>query len=397
MKRKMGSTPVERMELAPDSLSGQVAVVAGGDQPIGHEISVAFARLGASVVIAGISDAAQETARIIEAGGGKGLFVEADCADEAGVARLARRTQEVFGPADTLVQSASVGPVASVVDLDVALWDQVIAANLRATFLTCRAFLPHMLSRGRGTIVNVVSTGASPSLSAYAASQWGVVGFTQSLAAEVGSLGVRVVAFAPGAAIPADHAAVAVAFLVVALTDKYHGQQVDAETVLERAGFTPTPVAEPVPVSTADRAEALWRAAMLSEHLQEAIAETEAEFAQLPDFLRPLARDGFESLAGQRIEDWSDAAVDLTRQLKHMVGATGAAGPAFRADYSRLRPLFEGLVRYYRETPSEAACFTTDADSVAQVREVMREREGVVRSLLAALETIARGTESLRE
>jgi hypothetical protein len=55
------------------------------------------------------------------------------------------------------------------------------------------------------------------------------------------------------------------------------------------------------------------------------------------------------------------------------------------------------LVRYYRETPSEAACFTTDADSVAQVREVMREREGVVRSLLAALETIARGTESLRE
>ena len=402
----MRSTPVERMELAPDSLSGQVAVVAGGDQLIEREISVVFARLGASVVIAGMSDAAQETARIIEADGGEGLFVTADLADEAAVARLARRTQEVFGPADILVNSASVRPVAAVIDLDVALWDQAIAANLRATFLTCKAFLPQMLPRGRGTIVNVVSTGAEPLLSAYAASQRGVVGFTRSLAAEAGPQGVRVVAFVPGVATPADRAAVAVTFLVVALADEYHGQQVDAETVLGRAGLAaapgpggepPVPVVEPAPALAAGRAQVVQRAAMLSERLQDAIAETEVEFVQLPDFLRPLARDGFESLAGQRIEDWSDTAADLTRRLRHMAGAGGAGGAAFRADYSRLKPLFDGLVRYYRETPSEAACFTTSADSVAQVREVMREREAVVRSLLAALDTIARGAESLRE
>ena len=93
MKRKMRSTSIERMQLAPDALSGQVAVVAGGDQPIGREVAGAFARLGTSVVIAGMSDAAQETARIIEADGGEGLFVTADLADEAAVARLARRTQ----------------------------------------------------------------------------------------------------------------------------------------------------------------------------------------------------------------------------------------------------------------------------------------------------------------
>jgi 3-oxoacyl-[acyl-carrier protein] reductase len=402
----MRSASVERMELAPDALSGQVAVVAGGDQPIGREISVAFARLGAGVVIAGMSDAAQETARIIEADGGEGLFVKVDLADEAGVARLVRRTQEVFGPADILVNSASVRPVAAVLDLDVALWDQAIAANLRATFLTCKAFLPQMLPRGRGTIVNVVSTGAEPFLSAYAASQRGVMGFTRSLAAETGPQGVRVVAFAPGAAIPADRAAVAVTFLVVALADEYHGQQVDAETVLGRAGLTaapgpgdesPVPVVEPTPVLAAGRPEVVRRAAMLSERLQDAIAETKTEFAQLPDFLRPLAQDGFESMAGQRIEDWFDTAADLTRRLKHMAGAGRAAGSGFRADYSRLKPLFDGLVRYYRETPSEAACFTTSTDSVAQVRKVMREREAVVRSLLVALDTIARGAESLRE
>ena len=402
----MRSTPVDRMELAPDALSGQVAVVAGGDQPIGREVAVAFARLGASVVIAGMSDAAQETVRIVEADGGEGLCVTADLADEAAVARLARRTQEVFGPADILVNSASVRPVAAVIDLDVALWDQAIAANLRATFLTCKALLLQMLSRGRGTVVNVVSMGAEPLLSAYAASQRGVVGFTRSLAAEAGPQGVRVVAFVPGVATPADRAAVAVTFLVVALADEYHGQQVDAETVLGRAGVaaapgsgieSPVSLVEPTPALAAGRTQVVQRAAMLSERLQDAIAETETEFAQLPDFLRPLAQDGFESMAGQRIEDWSDTAADLTRRLRHMAGAGRAAGPAFRVDYSRLKPLFDGLVRYYRETPSETACFTTSADSVAQVREVMREREAVVRSLLAALDTIARGAESLRE
>jgi len=403
MKRKMRSTPVERMELAPDSLSGRVAVVAGGDQPIGREVAVAFARLGASVVISGISDVARETARIIEADGGEGLFVKADWADETDVARLARRTQGVFGPADILFNSTSVRPVAAVIDLDVALWDRANAANLRAAFLTCKAFLRQMLPRGRGTIVNMVSMGAEPFLSAYAASQRGVVGFTRSLAAEAGPQGVHVVAFAPGAAIPVDHAAVAVAFLVVALAHQYHGQQVDAETVLGRAGLTaapgpgdesPVPVVEPAPVPDAGHLEAVRRAAMLSERLQGAIAETEAEFAQLPDFVRALAQDGFERVAGQRIEDWSDTVVALTSRLRHLAGAGETDGAAFRADYSRLKLLLDGLVRYYRETPSEAACFTTSADSVAQVRKVMREREAVVRSLLAALDTIARGARS---
>jgi len=403
MKRKMRSTSVEQMELAPDALSGRVAVVAGGDQPIGREVAVAFARLGASVVISGMSDAARETVRIIEADGGEGLFVKADLADDVAGARLARRTQEVFGPADILVNSASVRPVAAVIDLDVALWDRAISANLRATFLTCKTFLPQMLPRGRGTIVNVVSMGAEPFLSAHAASQRGVVGFTRSLAAEAGPQGVRVVAFAPGAAIPVDRAAVAVAFLVVALADEYHGQQVDAETVMGRAGLAatpcpggepPVPVVEPTLALDADHPEVVRRAAMLSERLQDAIAEIEAEFAQLPDFLRPLAQDGFESMAGQRIEDWSDTAADLTNRLRHRAGAGEAGGAAFRADYFRLKPLFDGLVRYYRETPSEAACFTTSADSVAQVRKVMREREAVVRSLLAALDTIARGAQS---
>jgi hypothetical protein len=268
--------------------------------------------------------------------------------------------------------------------------------------------LPQMLARQRGTIVNVISTDATRFLSAYVASREGIAGFGRSLAVEVGSEGVRVIALAAGVVdasglgtaardLPADQVAAAIAYLVVALADEYHGEQVDAPTVLARAGLgvgpgadlqTGAPVAEPAPAPAADRAGALQQALTLSERLRGVIAETAAEFGQLPDFVRPLVRDGFESKAGQCIEDWSLTASELTQQLKQMAAADATAGIAFSADYSRLKPMFDGLMRYYHEALSEPACFTTHTEDVAQVRQIMRERESVVRSLLGVLEMI---------
>jgi hypothetical protein len=261
--------------------------------------------------------------------------------------------------------------------------------------------LPQMLARQRGTIVNVISTDATRFLSAYVASREGVAGFSQSLAVEVGPEGVRVIALAAGvvdtSVTPADQVAAAIAYLVVALADEYHGEQVDAPTVLARAGLgvgpgadlqTAASVAEPAPAPAAGRTRALQQALMLSERLQGVIAETAAEFGQLPDFVRPLVRDGFESRARQCVEEWSLTALELTEQLEQMAAADATAGIAFSADYSRLRPMFDGLMRYYHEALSEPACFTTHTEDVAQVRQTMRERESVVRSLLEALEMI---------
>ena len=420
--------PVERMGLAPNALSGQVAVVTGGGEGVGRAVAIALARLGASVVVAGSSDTGRETEHIIREAGGRVLFVKTDVSSETDVARLARRTQEVFGTADVLINGIVVCLAGSVLDLDVASWDRVIAVNLRGTFLTCKTFLPGMLDRGRGTIVNVVSTDARPFLSAYDASAQGVAGFSQMLAAEVGPRGVRVVAFAPrveespgsrtgdqdpatrpgmrradsgGGALPADHAAAAIAYLVIALTGEYHGELVDTCTVLKRASFaaglvpqseTGVPAAEPAPTTAAGRAGALQQAVALSEQLIGTIAETEAEFVQLPDFVRPLAKDGFESKAGQRIEDWSRTAEELAERLKKIAAADSVAEARFHTDYPRLRPMFDGLMRYYHEAPTETACFTTHLDPVASVNQVMRERESVVRALLKTLETIARVT-----
>jgi len=71
-----------------------------------------------------------------------------------------------------------------------------------------------------------------------------------------------------------------------------------------------------------------------------------------------------------------------------MAAADATAGIAFSADYPRLRLMFDGLMRYYHEALSETACFTTHTEDVAQVRQIMRERESVVRSLLGVLELI---------
>jgi len=398
--------------------------VTGAGQGIGREVAIAFARLGASIVIAEISALGQETERIVKEGGGKALFVKTDVSSESDVADLARSTQEMFGRADILINNAIVCPVAAVQDLDVGLWDRVMAVNLRGTFLTCKAFLPGMLAHKRGTIVNMVSTDAMPFLSAYIASKQGITGFSQSLAAEVGPEGVRVIALAPamvntpglrGAAqdlaprlglsrdeflsmaIPADHAATATAYLVVALADEYHGEQIDGYTVPERAGLTTapgsdvetvSPTAEPAPALAADRAEALRQAVTLSKRLQEVIAKTDAEFKQLPIFVRPLAQRGFKSKAGQRIQDWARTAAKLSAQMKKVEAFDGQAEAEFRAGYPHLKDLLGKLIVHYQEVPAETARFTKDEDALQQVRQLTAERVALIHSLDAALETI---------
>jgi len=408
----MKNLAVEQIGLASDALSGQVTVVMGGGQGIGREVAMVFARLGASVIIAGTSAADRETERLIKDGGGEALFVKADVTNESDAARLAHQAKEAYGPADILINNTTVSPVGSVVDLEATDWDRAVAANLRGTFRTCKAFLPQMLARGQGTIVNVTSADAAPLLSAHTASGHGVTGFSRSLAAEVGSKGVRVIAFVPGpagaagpreatrgpttrpdvrpdelpgAALPATRVAAAMAYLVVALADEYHGEQVDAGTVLERANLVAAPGSD---VEGTARADVLEQAVALSERLHEAIVQTRAELVQLPPFVRPLAEDGFERKAGQRIEDWSRTAAELTKRLRKMAAADRAAEARFCAEYPRLKPMFAGLMRYYQEMLSEPACFTTHTDSVARAKRSMRERESVVQSLLQALEMI---------
>lgn len=430
--------------LSVDNFQGQVAVVTGAGRGIGRETARAFARLGARVVIAELSEEGEETRRLIAADGGEALFVRTDVSNPAQVDELAQRTRAAFGPADILVNNAILCPASPVVDMEVDLWDRVMAVNLRGTFLTCKAFLPDMLDCRQGVIINMISTEAMPLLSAYMASKQGIAAFSQSLAAEIGECGVRVIAFAPGfvdtpglravaeklaphmglsseqflklplhpayseQAMPPEHAGAAAAYLAAALADVYHGEQVTAYTVLERAGFItaaqPAVAAQPADaaqpedlaggqvVSPAgemggDREAARQEALNRVERLREVIGETEAEFGKLPVFVRPMARAGFKKKSGMSLQDWSQALSRLGAQLQPGRGAT--AGPGF--EYPQWRQSLEKLGVYYAETPAETARFTKDEQVLGEVRRVAAERLALIRALIEALGALSGG------
>lgn len=188
-------TVLEQLGLRSDELAGRVAVVTGAGQGIGREVALALARLGARVVVADMNEmTGAETAELIRAAGGTATFVRTDVARESDVARLAMWTLADFGPAEILVNNAALSPVASLLEMEPDLFDRVMAVNLRGAFLTCRAFVPGMLERKRGTIVNLVSADTMANMSAYIASKQGLVGFSQSLATELEHEHIRVIA-----------------------------------------------------------------------------------------------------------------------------------------------------------------------------------------------------------
>jgi 3-oxoacyl-[acyl-carrier protein] reductase len=184
-------------------LDGRVTLVTGASRGIGAAIATAFGREGAMVAVNfhRSPDRANEVVAAIQGAGGKAVALGADVADGAAVRALVERTVAAFGPIDVLVNNAGILNAAPLEQMSEAVWDEMMATNLRAVFLCTRAVLPAMLARGRGKIINVTSQlgqKGMPNHSHYAAAKAGVIGFTRALAREVGPRGVHVNAIAPG-------------------------------------------------------------------------------------------------------------------------------------------------------------------------------------------------------
>lgn len=184
-------------------LRGKVAVVTGAGRGIGRAIALAFAQEGADLVLAARSvDKLNEVAAEIQAGGRQALVVPTDVTSEASIGNLRDRTLEHFGRVDILVNNSGVGgPAAPLWEIDPQDWDETFAVNVRGVYLCCRAFLPAMVARRSGVIINIGSmTGKRPLVNRtpYAASKLAVVGLTRTLAWEVGPYGIRVNVISPG-------------------------------------------------------------------------------------------------------------------------------------------------------------------------------------------------------
>jgi NAD(P)-dependent dehydrogenase (short-subunit alcohol dehydrogenase family) len=186
-------------------LSGRTAIVTGGAKGIGRHYSHALAAEGARVMIADIADG-REVADEIAAKYGLNSVASAvtDVSDENSVKALVAATIERFGKIDVLVNNAALfAPLQETkcTEIDAALWDQVMAVNLRGPFLMVKHVAPHMQAQGYGKIINIGSGTAYrgiPWMLHYVTTKGGMMAFTRALARELGEHGIRVNTLAPG-------------------------------------------------------------------------------------------------------------------------------------------------------------------------------------------------------
>jgi len=177
------------------------AVVTGGGRGIGSAVARALAEAGFRIVVAARTEGEIESvAGELVSEGLEAHAVTCDVTDPAAVERLRKRSIELLGEVDVLVNNAGVASSSKFARQSLEEWRQLFAVNVEGVFLVTRAFLPAMVERGRGRVVNVASiagrTGA-PYIAAYASTKHAVVGMTRALAAEVAASGVTVNAVCP--------------------------------------------------------------------------------------------------------------------------------------------------------------------------------------------------------
>jgi len=186
-------------------LKDRVAIITGGGTGIGRAISLAFAREGAMVALAARNlPRLEETVKAIRAKGGRAIAIQTDITDHEQIKKMVARTIDEFKQVDILVNNAARGTFnnADVPDMNLDEWYDSLAANLSGAMLCCREVLKFMIPRRSGNIINVSSVaGISgvPKESPYAASKWGLIGLTETLAIEAGKHNIRVNCISPGA------------------------------------------------------------------------------------------------------------------------------------------------------------------------------------------------------
>jgi NAD(P)-dependent dehydrogenase (short-subunit alcohol dehydrogenase family) len=188
-------------------LHGKVAIVtgagAGPKAALGATFAKALAADGAKVVVADTKDCASVAAAIAAAGGIAHPII-ADVRDEKSVDAMIAETEKTFGRLDILVNNAAVGsniPPIAIEQIDVALWDQFMAVNVRGTFLCVKAAIPAMRRNSYGKVINLSSTTMLSGLSHrlhYVTTKGAIAAMTRSMARELGGFGIRVNSLAPG-------------------------------------------------------------------------------------------------------------------------------------------------------------------------------------------------------
>ena len=184
-------------------LDGKVVIVTGAARGIGQEYARACASAGAKVVATDINDCGQ-TLDSVKAAGGDAIAVKVNVSDIQATDAMVAAAIKAYGRVDGLINNAALYaplPTLKVEEIDVELWDRVMAINIRGPFLMVKHVAPHMIARKYGKIVNIGSGTVArgiPNFSHYVTSKGAVTAFTRSISRELGDHGICVNTLAPG-------------------------------------------------------------------------------------------------------------------------------------------------------------------------------------------------------
>ncbi len=195
-------------------LEGRVAIVTGGGHGIGKAYAIRLASEGAKIVVAEVDEkAAHAVAKELTGAGYEALGLRTDVSDAASVERMANTTVERFGRIDVLVNNAAIFATVPMSrspfdQITIDEWDRMMTVNLKGTWLASCAVIPQMRKQGYGKIINISSGTAlkgSPSRIHYVTSKAGILGFTKTLANEVGKDNICVNCVAPGSTLSEEN------------------------------------------------------------------------------------------------------------------------------------------------------------------------------------------------
>ena len=198
------------------NLNGKIALVTGGSRGIGRAIALALAAQGAAVVVnyQSNAEAAQAVVEAITGQGGRALAVQGDVKEPTAAGEMVKAATSEFGRLDILVNNAGTTRDTLLPMMKEEDWDTVLDTNLKGAFLVTKAALRPMIRQKGGRIINITSmagVAGNAGQANYSAAKAGLIGFTKSVAKEIGSRGITVNAVAPGfiptdltASVPAD-------------------------------------------------------------------------------------------------------------------------------------------------------------------------------------------------
>jgi len=231
-------------------LKDRVAIVTGGGAGIGRSVCVNMVKEGAKVVVADINqETAQETADTLTKEGGDAMAFQMDVTQKSAVQTMAAEALKAYGKIDILVNNAGTDIKGAITELTERTWDTLMDINLKGVFLCTQAVSHSMIERRYGRIVNISSMAGKtgePLTSPYCATKFGVIGFTQSIALELGKHNITVNAVCPG---PVDTDLIRQS---VAQSAKIKGMA--PEDFLQEFFINPTPlgrIAQPVDIARA--------------------------------------------------------------------------------------------------------------------------------------------------